>query len=260
VGVTHPGAQAAASLYQGFLPTPNIKHILGLNSFLEQLRSEYAPLMFKSGFDLKNIRIVCPSDSSLGNTGVEKYSQGAHMCLLAKGKEADTLCGPCIPLTSRSGKSKRVANSSMAAETLASCQAIEEGLLLQTWIHELLNPELDARQLLAVPVSELPPLIGVTDCEDLHAVLIKPAAPTPTNRSLTLHLSSLREARESGKVQQWCWVTTHDMISNSTTKLESDGTLPLRPLTDLLRTCSWIPKESYKFGSHFRNDVKKGTK
>ena len=256
VGVTHLGAHAAASLYQGFLPIPSIKNLLGLNVFLQQLLSDYCPLTFKSGFDLKDIRIVCPSDSSLGNAGVEKYSQGARMCLIAKGKVSETLCDECIPISGRSGKSKRVANSSMAAETLAQCQTIEEGLLLQTWIHELTHPEMDARQLLAVPAQELPPLIGVTDCEDLRGVLIKPAAPAPTNRSLTLHLSSLREAKESGRVQQWAWVTTYDMVSNAMTKLETEGTLPMQPLTDLLKTCSWMPKESYKFGAHFRNDVK----
>ena len=178
------------------------------------------------------------------------------MCLIAQGRHAETLCGPCVPISSRSGKSKRVANSSMAAETLAQLQAIEEGLLLQTWIHELVHPELDARQLLAVPAHELPPLVGVTDCEDLHAVLIKPAAPSPTNKSLVLHLSALREAKESGRVQQWCWCTTHDMISNSMTKLEADGTLPMQPLTQTLKSCVWAPKESYKYGAHFRNDAK----
>ena len=256
MGVTHPGAQAAASLYQTFLPHPTIKQILGLNQFLDQLTTTYEPLRFASGFDLNDVRIVCVSDSSLGNTGVEKYSQGAHLCLLAKGRMSDTLCDHCIPLSGRSGKSKRVANSSMAAETLAQVQAIEEGFLLQTWLYELTHPSLDARQLLAIPASDLPPLVGVTDCEDLHAVLVKPAAPTPTNKSILLHLSALREARESGRVQQWCWTTTHDMISNSLTKLDTDGTLPMEPLTELLKTCIWRPKESYKYGVHLRNDTK----
>ena len=256
VGVTHPGAQAAASLYQTYLPHPTIKQILNLNSFLNQLVSTYTPLRFASGFDLRDVRILCVCDSSLGNSGVEKYSQGAHTCLLARGKQAETLCGPCIPLTYRSGKSKRVANSTMAAECLAQCQGIEEGLLLQTWLHELTHPSMDAKQLLAVPPKELSPLVGVMDCEDLHAVLIKPAAPTPTNKSLVLHLSSLRESLDSGRVQGWVWVSTDDMLSNAMTKLESDGTLPMEPLTDMLRTCCWTPNATYKFGSHRRSDSK----
>ena len=256
VGVTHPGAQAAASLYQTFLPNPAIKQILGVNEFLNQLITTYAPLRFVSGFDLNDIRIVCVCDSSLGNTGVEKYSQGAHNNLIAKGREADTLCGTCIPMTARSGKSKRVANSSMAAETLAQLQGIEEGMLLQTWFYELTHPSLDARQLLAVPPHELAPLVGVMDCEDLHAVLIKPAAPTPTNKSLVLHLSALREARETGRVQNWVWVSTDDMLSNGMTKLEASGTLPMQPLIDMLRSCSWTPKSVYKFGTHHRSDTK----
>ena len=45
-------------------------------------------------------------------------------------------------------------------------------------------------------------------------------------------------------------------VSNAMTKLESDGTLPMQPLTEVLKTCQWMPKESYKFGAHFRIDVK----
>ena len=246
VGVTHGGAQAIASLYQSFLPVPTIKQVTGLNAALEQLRQDYRPLVFSAGFKLKELRIVPVCDSSLGNNS--KYSQGAHCLFLAK-KTNDRLCGSCVLLSSRSGKSKRVANSSMAAETLALLQGCEEGLLVQTWLHELQHPLLTARELLQVAGSDMTEMIPATDCEDLHVVLVQPAAPAPTNKSLVLHLSALRDMRDQGQVRDWAWVDTHCNIANAMTKLENDGTLPLQILTDALDRCYWEPLSAYKVGS-----------
>jgi len=245
LGVTHPGAQAAASIYQGYLPEPLVKHLQAANSFLTQIQGDYRPVTFRADIDLANCKIAVVTDSSLGNN--TKYSQGGHLILLAN--KSQQLCGPCTLLTGRSAKSKRVANSTMCAETLALLGGIEEGILVQSWIHELLNPRLTAMELTRVEPRQMSMMIGCTDCDDVHSVLVKPAAPAPTNKSMVLHLAALREAKEIGTVSQWCWIADGDNPANPLTKLNSDGTLPLLPLTTLLEKSYWEPNGPYRYGS-----------
>ena len=245
LGVTHPGAQAAASIYQGFLPEPLIKHLQFANNFLTQILQEYRPVIFRSDINLSNCKQVIVSDSSLGNN--TKYSQGGHLILL--GNQGKELCGSCTLLTGRSAKSKRVANSTMCAETLALLAGVEEGMLVQTWIYELLHPNLSALELTKVEPKLLPTMYGCTDCDDVHSVLIKAAAPAPTNKSMVLHLAALREAKDNHTVSQWCWIADGDNPTNPLTKLSSDGTLPLKPLTALLEKAFWEPLGPYRFGA-----------
>ena len=212
---------------------------------MAQLREQYKPLKFNTGFTLDNLKLVPVCDSSLGNN--TKYSQGAHALLLCA--KSDSLCGNCLTLSTRSGKSKRVANSSMAAETLALLQGCEEAVLVQTWLHELKFPSLSARELLEVSGPEMTELFPVTDCENLHVSLAQPAAPSPLNKSLVLHLSALRDLRDQGHVRDWIWVDTHSNVANGMTKLNDDGTLPLEDFTALLDTCYWNPSHPYKVGS-----------
>jgi len=52
LGVTHPGAQAAASLFQHALPVPLLADVDRVNQCLAQLKSEYVPVVFRSGMML----------------------------------------------------------------------------------------------------------------------------------------------------------------------------------------------------------------
>ena len=129
-------------------------------------------------------------------------------------------------------------------------------MLVQTWLHELLNPQLSALELIKVEPMQLPEMIGCVDCEDVHAVLVKPAAPAPTNKSMVLHLAALREARDTGLVSQWYWIADLDNPSNPLTKLSPDGTLPLEPLTTLLEKAYWNPAGPYRRGSIMMQPIK----
>jgi hypothetical protein len=242
VGVTHAGAQAAASLFQNALLTPAISDLVRLNCFLDQLRAEYAPLCFRHG--LGPTRIVCISDSSLGNAS--RYSQGGYFLLLANSENDGMICGNCTVIAARSSKSKRVASSTMHAETLALASGLEEAGYLQTWLHELNNPHLSTWDLLHVSGPELTPIVGITDCNDLYESLIKPAMPTPSNRALVLYLAALREQHDLQKVQAWAWCDTRDNLAAVLTKLNDDGTLPLAPYTAALRFSCWEPVHAYR--------------
>jgi hypothetical protein len=244
LGITSPIAQAGASLYQHLLPSPLIKHVHMLNAFLAQLHAEYTPLVYRTGFDIKTSKLLVTADSSLGNA--DRYSQGGHLIWPCEDLP-DKAAGRMLLLANRSSRSKRVASSTMSAECLAMCSGVEEATLLQTWLYEISHGHLSARQLLQVPPSSLNPMDCATDCNDLYSVLIAPAPPAPTNKSLTLFLSSLRADHECKRVRAWIWLDTADMLANPLTKLESKGTLDWTDLRGVLQKGSWQPTRVWKW-------------
>ena len=243
LGVTFPPALACASLYQGFLPSPTCAQVELLNKCLLQFKELYTPLTYQAG--LTNHKLIAISDSSLGN--VSKYSQGGFLILLFS-QSPDFLCGRCNILSFKSSKSKRVAASTFHAETLALVAALEEIVLIQTFLYEIQHPEATALQMLNVPPSDLTPVIGLVDCHDVLDTLCKCTMPVLSNKSLTLYTSVLREFKSSGRVSQWGWIDTRDNIANCLTKIESDGTLDIAPLIRLLRHGAWEPAFPYRWG------------
>jgi len=244
--VTSPIAQAGASMYQHYLPKPTGKHVQQLNVFLAQLKSEYIALHYASGFELSNCKLLVLGDSSLGNA--DKYSQGGHLVFLSedlKGKAG----GHVLLLSNRSGRSKRVASSTLSAETLAMTGGVEEATLLQTWLFELMHGNLSARELLSLEADQLMPIDTGTDCNDLYEILVKAAAPAPTNKALTLYLSALRSDKEQGRIRSWLWIDTRDMLANCMTKIESDGQLAWLDLRRTMLSGYWQPSHVWKWNS-----------
>jgi hypothetical protein len=220
-GITSPIAQAMASMMQGGLPVPTIRQLKMLNLALAQLLKHYVPLVFKFGFSLPKSKLLIFSDSSLGNSG-GKYSQGGYLIFLCTDDPND-LCSHLMLTCHRSAKSKRVANSTLAAELLANVVAIEEGTFLQTFLHELQFPSESA-----------------IDCNDLFDLLIKPGDPNLSNKSFMLHLSVVRTCREEKRVRAWIWIDTRDMLANPLTKQNADGSLDISDLCIALRDCFGI--------------------
>ena len=249
-GVTYAPSLAAASLFQGFLPSPTWEHCKMLNEALKQIQSEYTPLMYRS--DLQGpFRLVVVSDSSLGNSS--KYSQGGFFVLLATQTD-NLICGACHTLAFKSGKSKRVASSTEHAEVLALLSGVEEALFLQTWMYEVANPYISSLQLLHVSGQEHMQIVSVTDCLDVLESLTKTAVPTPVNRALTLYLHALRELFQLKFVEAYAWCDTRDNIANSLTKIKPDGTLDLGDLKEFYQCGGWEPKQPFRWHSSRLSD------
>jgi hypothetical protein len=253
VGITSPGAQAVASLMQGFLPIPKLKHLDMANAALQQLIDEYVPLVFRFGFDLSSSKLLLQTDSSLGNN--QKYSQGGFVLFLCE-NDPQKLAGHVNLIGFRSGKSKRVANSTSAAETLAMNAGLETALHIQTWLAELQNPLLTPKQMTTLPSNEMLPIDACTDCNDVYSNLMNPAQPNLVNLSMTLHMSALRAERECKRVRAWIWLDTNDMLANPLTKLNVDGTLPQEDLVECLKTGWWAPRKPYKYEGQLTAETK----
>ena len=244
VGVTYPPAAAAASLYQGMLPTPTLGQIHMLNCFVEQLRAEYHPIVFRADLG-EDLVLVIIADSSLGNAS--KYSQGGHIILLCK-RNDKYLAGPCTLISFKSGKSKRVASSTCHAETLALVAGVEEGSLVQTFLFEIMHPHLSTLEIINADPLQMIPMKGVTDCHDVLDTVCKPTMPTLQNKSQVLFTSYLREQYSDQRIRSWHWIDTRENPANCLTKLEVSGIMDVAPMTRLLLNGAYEPVLPYRHG------------
>ena len=110
-------SRASGSLTLSRVP-PLPYHSAGPPSKL--LSAAVQPFVYRHG--LVNPKLIIVPDSSLGNNS--KYSQGGYVILLA-GETKDFICGQCSVIGFKSAKSKRVASSTLHAETLALVAACD---------------------------------------------------------------------------------------------------------------------------------------
>ncbi len=244
VALTSPLAMSVASLLQAALPKPTMRDLKKVNAALEDLKAKYTPLWLRGDLNLNEVRLLGIGDSSLGNIG-GKYTQGGYLIFLVE-QDVNSLGGKMILVGYRAAKSKRVARSTLAGETLAMIGMCEEAVYLQEWLHEHAHPELTSWQLIQVADEDFIELTLLTDAENLEQLLTHPAAAMPADRSLMLYLSALREDYGRGRIKHVGWIDTKDMIANGLTKLDEDGTIPSEELPEVLKQGLWQPKFTYK--------------
>ena len=87
------------------------------------------------------------------------------------------------------------------------------------------------------------PIVVVTDCNDIHSVLVAPAQTTLASKHLSLYVAAIREFKALNRVKSFVWLDTRDMAANSMTKLGKDQTVDSTEILPLLRTFSWTPRQ-----------------
>ena len=251
VGITSPWAQAAASLYQSFLPVPNIAQARMLNTFLGQLLDTYVPLTFFRDFFLAlaaskaKPRLVVFTDSSFANRP-GNYPQACQLLFLSidTGDQLRSIWLQLVDFNSR--KSQRVAKSSYAAETLSAIQGVERGTRFQeTWYekHHRLN---NSRELMSLSHSLLVPMDIVLDAYDLYISLVKHAIGSQTDVGMAVYISSLRQDIRSGRLRLAFWIPTNAMLADTGTKLLEDGSVVLGELPRVIASGWFSLSDMYK--------------
>ena len=133
------------------------------------------------------MRLLSVSDSFFANRE-GKYAQGAFLVLLTE-DTGSRIEGPCIPVTWKSNKSKRVAVSTYKAETLAMVAGVEQAQYIQESFLDINEPNMTPRMMLCTKSDEFLPLDVVTDCRDLEEGLLAPVQRT-TDQSMAIYIYS----------------------------------------------------------------------
>ena len=185
-----------------------VQDLIYTNKIMKKAMTENVTLKFRK-LDCPEMKIY--SDASLGNCQTGN-TQGGYFIFLQSGKNIN-------PLSWSSKKLKRIARSTLAAETLAMADAMDNGIFSASLLSELTTGTVK---------PEILNISLVTDCRSLHDNLNSNKAVT--EKRLRLEIAAIREALQRELIKESVWVSTENQIADVLTKR---GVSPLRLLAAL---------------------------
>ncbi|CAG2255347.1 unnamed protein product [Mytilus edulis] len=203
-----------ASNLASSLKKANVQTLNEANKIIKNLKSETVTLKFKKLGNDNAIRLVVFSDSSLGNLS-DGGTQGGHFIVLV-GEN-----GLFSPITWQSKRIRRVARSTLAAETLAMADAIDSGIFIASLYTELMYGKADPTQL---------PITCLTDCHSLWDAI--KSTKQVSEKRLRLEISSIRELIQMHQIVSVKWIETKHQLADCLTKKGASCHNLLRALQD----------------------------
>lgn len=172
------------------------------NKVIKHLKAHPELALRYPKLDKKTLRILAYSDASLHNNG-DSTSQLGYIILLADST------GNCCVISFRSFKSKRIARSSMAAETMAFADTFDDAFSLKSDLASILGKTI--------------PLLILTDSKPLFDVMV--CSKYTTEKRLMIDISAAREGFNRHDITNICLISSEDNIADSMTKLSSNNAL-----------------------------------
>ena len=119
-----------------------------------------------------------------------------------------------------SRKQRRVTRSTYSAELNALADAVDFGKLMAMTLSEVLRPFPNARDLTALEEQgqSLVPLEACVDARSVYDSLKMDELKAPTEVSLIMMLSALKEALLSHGLHKLWWISTQDMVADGLNK------------------------------------------
>jgi hypothetical protein len=212
---TRPDVLVDVSLLGRQVASPSLNSLITANKVLRKTQSKHVPLRFVPLGPNRTVKVF--TDSAWANTG-DGGTQGGYTVFLHDGKRAN-LVGY------QSRRLKRVAKSTLAGETMALVDGVDEGLCLAYLHDELMGKDLSSpgegvkvelvrRENLG---NKMIPIYGQVDCRSLTDHLNN-SHPKTIDKRLMVDLQSIREDIESGVVSSVTWVPTARNPADSMTK------------------------------------------
>ena len=137
----------AASIVSSSIKGATVKDLITANKFIKVLKSREVILSFPKLDNLKSSMLICFTDTWFANLK-SGGSQGGLIVFLQGSN------GKYMPLAWQSRKLKRVAKSTLTAETLALQEGIEVSIMIKSMLLEILK--IDA-------INEILPITCITD-------------------------------------------------------------------------------------------------
>ena len=174
---------------------PTYKSLNDANKALRELKINKSGLKFPK-LDLTSVTFAVFCDASYGNLPDGK-SQGGHIIFL---KDCE---GNCSPISWSSRRLKRVARSTLSAETIAAVEAVDSAYMVSNMFAEIFS-EPTSREI------EI-----YTDNKSLYDIVR--TTNVPDDKRLRIDVASLREAQDKDRVI-FNWISSEKQIADALTK------------------------------------------
>ena len=154
------------------------------------------------------------TDASLGNLD-DGGTQGGYIIFLANEE------GDIVPICWSSKKVHRVVRSTLAGETLAMAEGIDEAIFIATLFMEITTGNATTDGL---------PIVCMTDCKSLHDAL--QSTKHVTEKRLRLEISGIKDLIEKRIVKEVKWSDTRRQLADCLTKKGASPTVLLKTLQE----------------------------
>ncbi len=217
-----PSLTASTSIIASELAGGNGETMAALNKALRFAKetSRY-PLKFpKVTEDFKNLCILCFCDAAFG-VRKDLASQGGYLVMLT---DKQVLHGKKMKysvLSWKSFKLPRVCRSSLSAESQAMAGALEEVLMVKTFLKMLMNPGLSVRR--AQESLDMPCAI-VTDCKALYDTIRRENIQSSLDKRVAIEVLVIRDMMKQVKADLR-WVSSERQYADGLTKVGSRQTM-----------------------------------
>lgn len=211
---SRPDVVFDASSLASSLNEAKVKTLQYANKIIKNIKSESVTLKFQNLGHDKDVKLVIFSDSSLGNLP-DGGTQGGHFIALF----GDT--GLFSPITWQSKRIRRVVRSTLAGETLAMADAVDNGIFVASLYTELMTGKAKPTEL---------PIICITDCHSLSDAI--KSTKQVTEKRLRIEVSSIRELIEQEQIKAVKWIDTKHQLADCLTKNGASCIIMLKALQD----------------------------
>ena len=185
------------------LPYPTVELIKIANKVVRHvLNGPPIVLNFQALKNWSNISIISFTDASFNNN-VDGSTHGGHLIFAM---ETDTL--KCCLISWKSGKIRRIARSTLAAETFAMIDGI--------------NAAVFCRNLMAEVVGAAPNIHCFTDSKSLVEAIFSSNAIS--DRRLRVDVAFIRSTVAESFFKQFSWIRTDKQLADCLTKRKSSST------------------------------------
>ena len=196
--ITRPEFSFAFCVMGSVQSKPKMSDFVFYKKTVKELKNN--PIQIKiSGLQMDRARLVVYSDASLGNR-TDSASQLGYIIFLADDRQT------AVPLVWASKKSKRVARSTLTAETLAASEAVDSATLLKEVIREVIG-------------LKLPPIELRVDNKSLYDAVR--TTNTLAEKRLMIDMSALRQMCDRKEVEVK-WIAAKYQLADVFTKEGSD--------------------------------------
>lgn len=208
---SRPDVMFDASNLASSLKQATVQTINEANRVVCKLKAKSVELSFQHLGKDSNLKMVTFTDASFANLS-DGGTQGGHLIVLM-GEN-----GRFSPISWQSKRVKRVVRSTLAGETLAMSEGIDNAIFLSTLFSELH----------AGSTVQPVPIVCITDNFSLVDAL--KSTKFVTEKRLRLEISSIKELIQTRKVHQVLWSETKDQLADCLTKKGASSTVLLRAL------------------------------
>lgn len=155
-----------------------------VNKLIRKLKSEEVTLEFQNLGKDSSLKLVVFSDASMGNLP-DGFTQAGHLIFLV-GED-----GKFSPISWQSKRIRRVVRSTLAGETLALADGIDNGMCISAFYSEIKTGNIALNNLT---------IICVTDNHSFFDAV--KSTKSVTEKRLRLEISSIKELIHSGNIKQ----------------------------------------------------------